>query len=364
MSVLLKSQVYTDFIWGVDTLSDLDMNRKWEDAVTLSGIPMPKAIWDWESRIGHRVKLRDLHVLSAVVRWKGMAKAAPHLAMSQAAVSEAIANLERALGVRLLDRSPKGVEPTAYADALLKRGHIIFDELRQGIKDIEFLADPTAGEVRIACAEMPAAGLLPAAIDQISRKYPRIIVRIMQLTPPRTTSGMEFHELREREVDLVLTAVYGELAEDLKVERLLDEPNYVVAAQSSPWASRRKIDLSDLIDEAWIFPTNPVIIKMIKDAFRTRGLRPPTECVSAASIPLRNYLLATGRFVTVLPKSVLHYNASRWSLKALPIDLRTKPPSVSILTLKHHTLSPVVQLFIEHLREAAKPIKVLARSGR
>src|SRR5262249_40257290 len=157
MSVLLKSQVDTDFIWGVDTLSDLDINRKREDAVTLSGIPMPKAIWDWESRIGHRVKLRDLHALSSVVRWQAMAKAAPHLAMSQTAVSEAIANLERALGVRLLDRSPKGVEPTVYADALLKRGHIIFDELRQGIKDIEFLADPTAGEVRIACAEMPAA---------------------------------------------------------------------------------------------------------------------------------------------------------------------------------------------------------------
>jgi DNA-binding transcriptional LysR family regulator len=322
---------------------------------------MPKATWDWESRIGHRVKLRDLHILSAVVRWKGMARAAPHLGMSQAAVSEAIANLERALGVRLLDRSPQGVEPTAYADALLKRGHVVFDELRQGIKDIEFLADPTAGEVRIACAEMPAAGLLPAAIERISRQYSRIVVRVVQLTPGAFTSGIEFHELRDRKVDLVLTAVYGDLAEDLEIERLLDEPNYVVAAQSSPWASRRKIDLRDLINEAWIFPTNPVIVKMIREAFEARGLGPPTERVSAASIPLRNYLLATGRFLTVLPKSVLHYNAKRWSLKALPIDLRIKPPSVSIITLKHRTPSPVVQLFIEHLREAAKPMKLPTR---
>src|SRR5262245_17960592 len=335
------------------------MNQQREEAVTLSGIPMTKATWDWDSRIGHHVKLRDLHILTAVVRWKGMARAAPHLAMSQAAVSEAIANLERALGVRLLDRSPQGVEPTAYADALLKRGHVVFDELRQGIKDIEFLADPTAGEVRIACAEMPAAGLLPAAIERISRQHPRVVVRVVQLTPD--ASGIEFHELRDRKVDLVLTAVYGELAEDLEIERLLDEPNYVVAAQSSPWASRRKIDLGDLINEAWIFPTNPVIVKMIKDAFRASGLEPPTECVSAASFPLRNYLLATGRFLTVLPKSVLNYNAKRWLLKALPIDLRIKPPSVSIITLKHRTPSPVVQLFIEHLREAAKPMKLSAR---
>jgi len=338
------------------------MNQKREDAVTLSGIPMAKATWDWKSRLGHHVKLRDLHILTAVVRWKGMARAAPHLAMSQAAVSEAIANLERALGVRLLDRSPHGVAPTVYADALLKRGHVVFDELRQGIKDIEFLADPTAGEVRVACAEMPAAGLLPAAIDRLSRQYPRIVVRVVQLAPRATESGFEFHELRDRKVDLVLTAVYGQLADDLAIERLLDEPNYVVAALSSPWASRRKIDLSDLVDEAWIFPTNPAIVKMITEAFQARGLEPPAERVSAASIPLRNYLLATGRFLTVLSKSVLHYNAKRWSLRALPIVLRAKPPSFAILTLRHRTPSPVVQLFIEHLREAAKPMKLLARS--
>src|SRR5215470_19182783 len=190
-------------LWStLNILFDRVVNRKPEYALTLSGILMAKVIWDWETRLGHHVKLRDLHVLSAVVRCRGMAKAAPHLAMSQAAVSEAIANLERALGVRLLDRSPRGVEPTVYADALLKRGHIVFDELRQGIKDIEFLADPTAGEVRIACAEMPAAGLLPAAIDRISRQYPRIVVRVVQLAGVARASGFEFHELRERNVDL------------------------------------------------------------------------------------------------------------------------------------------------------------------
>jgi DNA-binding transcriptional LysR family regulator len=323
---------------------------------------MAKTKWDWEGRLGHYLKLRDLHVLTAVVRWKGMAKAAPHLAMSQAAVSEAIANLERALGVRLLDRSPQGIEPTVYAHALLKRGDVVFDELRQGIKDIEFLSDPTVGEVRLACAEMPAAGLLPATIDQISRKYPRIVVRAVQSTPLANMSGLEFHELRSRNVDFALTAIYERLAEDdIEIEDLFDEPNYVVAGLSSPWASRRKLDLKDLVDEAWIFPQNPIIVRMIKEAFETRGLKPPAERVSAASIPLRNYLLATGRFLTVLPNSVLHYNAKQWSLKALPIDLGTKPPSIAVLTLKDRTLSPVAQLFIEHVREAAQPIKLIPK---
>src|SRR5450759_3267431 len=127
---------------------------------------MDNALQHWESRIGRRIKLRDLYILSAVVQWGSMAKAASHLAMSQPAVSESIANLEAVLRVRLLDRSTRGIAPTLYAHALLKRGHVVFDELRQGIRDIEFLANPTAGEIRVVTQSLLAAGLLPAAIDR------------------------------------------------------------------------------------------------------------------------------------------------------------------------------------------------------
>src|SRR6267142_3710578 len=136
---------------------------------------MVKATPDWESRIGRRLRLRDLHILSAVVQWGSMAKAASHLAMSQPAVSEAIANLEAALGVRLLDRTPRGVEPTLYASALLKRGLVVFDELRQGIKEIEFLADPTVGEVRVGCIESLTAGFMPEVFGQFPRQYSRVL---------------------------------------------------------------------------------------------------------------------------------------------------------------------------------------------
>src|SRR6476646_4742713 len=114
---------------------------------------MVKPILEWESRLGRRLKLRDLHILSTVVQWGSMSKGAARLGMSQPAVSEAIANLEAALEVPLLDRSPRGIEPTAYARALLRRGDIVFDELQQGVRDIEFLSDPTRGEVRIGCPE-------------------------------------------------------------------------------------------------------------------------------------------------------------------------------------------------------------------
>src|SRR5258707_11337314 len=100
-------------------------------------------------QISRRLKLRQLNVLVAVVRWGSMAKAAEHLSISQPVVSKTIADLESALGVRLLDRTSQGVEPTSHGLALLRRSEGIFNDLRASVSELEFLSDPTAGELRI-----------------------------------------------------------------------------------------------------------------------------------------------------------------------------------------------------------------------
>src|SRR3954467_13968413 len=137
---------------------------------------------DWDSRIGRRVRLRDLHILFAVAQHGGMGKAGLHLGMTQSAVSQAIAALEHAVEAPLLDRTPCGVEPTVYGAALMQRAQAAFDELRSGIKDIESLTDPTIGEVRIACTESIAAGILPSAIERFSTRHPRVQLHVFQTT--------------------------------------------------------------------------------------------------------------------------------------------------------------------------------------
>ena len=98
---------------------------------------------------------------------------------SQPAISKSIAELEHALGVRLLDRNRQGVEPTEYGRALLDGGVAVFDDLRQAVKNIEFLADPTAGEVRIGCNPLLAASFVSAVVDRLSRRYPRIVFHLV-----------------------------------------------------------------------------------------------------------------------------------------------------------------------------------------
>ena len=135
-----------------------------------------------DPRIRRRLKLRDLDTLMAVAQWGSMAKAATHLRVSQPAISKAIADMEHTLGVRLLDRLAQGIEPTIYGRALLKSAAAVFDDVRQGINEIEFLGDSTAGEVRIGATEPMMAGLLPAVLERVHHQYPRIAFHVTQIT--------------------------------------------------------------------------------------------------------------------------------------------------------------------------------------
>src|ERR1043166_7997409 len=91
----------------------------------------------WNDRVKRRLKLRDLDFLSALIETGTMGKAAIRLNVSQPAISKAIADLERTLGVRLVDRSRRGVVPTSYGLALGKRSAAIFNDLRHGIQEID-----------------------------------------------------------------------------------------------------------------------------------------------------------------------------------------------------------------------------------
>jgi DNA-binding transcriptional LysR family regulator len=312
-------------------------------------------------QISRRLKLRQLNVLVAVVRRGSMARAAEHLAISQPVVSKAIADLENTLGVRLLDRNPQGVEPTLYGRALLKRSVAIFNDLRTSVSELEFLADPTAGELRIGSPEPMMAGLLSAVVDRLSRQHPRLAFTVTRGDPPTLLE----RDLRGRDIDLM----FGRLpsaspAADTKAEVLLQERGLVVAGLQNPWARCRKIALAELMDVPWCLPPLESFPgTLIEKAFAARGLNVPRANVTVEAIQMQTALLATGRFLTILPWTMLHFSAQRLSLKILPVDFPAQTWPVGIVTLRDRTLSPATQLFIHCAREISKPLAKKRQSG-
>jgi DNA-binding transcriptional LysR family regulator len=310
----------------------------------------------WEEQIGRRLRLRDLFVFFTVVEYGSMAKAATKLGVSTPSISEVIATLEQALGVRLLDRTRKGVVATSYGQALLARGQAAFDELRQGIRDIEFIADPDAGELRIGCPESIAAGFLISVLQRFTSKHPRVRFHVVPVYQPT----VEFPELHERKIDLVFARlakdpVEGRLTEELNAEVLFNDRYVVVVGTKSKWA-RRKLGLADLVNEPWTMtPLDALGESFVGGAFRRRGLKVPSLVITTFSIHLRSNLVGSGQFITALPQSVLQIYRRPHALKELPIDLSVQSP-VAIVTLRNRTLSPVVQSFIQCAREVAQTL--------
>jgi DNA-binding transcriptional LysR family regulator len=276
-----------------------------------------------------RLKLRELRILLTVARVGSMAKAASELAISQPNVSKAIADLEQAFGARLLDRSARGVEPTPYGLAVIKRGVAVFDELRHALDDVAFLADPTSGELRLGCSDW-SAGIVGAAIDQISRRYPRIAFDVLS-----TDTIALRRELKSRTIELFVAAQLDSFtSEDFDPEILYDDPFVIVADARHPLAGRRNVKLAELINEPCALPPiNTIAGSFIRDAFRKNGLPLPATIVSTYSPVLQHYLLATSRFIMCLPKSMLHLMSKSYALKELAVQLPPMQRKLAVVVL-------------------------------
>lgn len=298
--------------------------------------------------IVRRLGLRELRMLQAVAEHGSMAKAAHRLAVSRPVVSKTIADLERTLGVRLLDRNPQKVEPTVFGRALLRRCLPIFDELRQGVAELRFLSDAESGELRIGASEYMAAGLIPAVIDRLSRDRPGLLFKLELLDP--------VEQLRERRVEFVIARLLSQQRDpDLEDEVLFHEKVFIAAGRNNKWAGRRKVAIAELAGEPWILappevePGSPIV-----EAFSAAGIALPRAKVLGLSLPLRNGLLATGRFLTIVPGSVLRFGAERTLLKVLPVELPPWRLPVAITTVKNRALTPLGDLFLARTRELAR----------
>jgi len=313
----------------------------------------------WNDRIGRRVKLSDLHVLLAVAQYGSMSKAANELAMSHPVVSRSISELEHTLGVRLLERNPHGVALTEYGRAILKRSHAAFDELRQGVKDIEFLADPTAGEVRIGGTAPLVVSFVSTVVDRLHRRYPRMVFRVVT-----GSADSLLRDLDDRNVDLLILRKIGAFADDqMSFEVLYDNPYFVAAGAMSPWLRRRRIDLADLVDELWVLPPAASRLgSLVGEIFGAKGLTYPRAAVIANGLEMTVNLLSTGRYLTIHPESVLTFPAKHPFIRKLPIELPIVSGPIGILSFKNRALNPAAQLFIEMALEVAKPLAKRTKS--
>jgi DNA-binding transcriptional LysR family regulator len=306
----------------------------------------------WNDRVRRRLRLRDVDILLAVVQTGSMGKAAAALNISQPAVSKAIAYLEHTLGVRLLDRSRQGVEPTPYGRALIKRGAAMFDELRQGVQDIASLSDPTVGEIRMGGSEHTISAVYSPVIRQLSEQYPRMSFHVV-VGDLKTLS----RELDARHIDFLVSRLYTAPPQEHSVEVLFEDPLVVVTGPNNPLARRRKVAFAELLDEQWTLqPQENNFGAFAIDAFRAAGHAPPRITVATTSSNLRSDMLATGHYLSMVPRYWVMLPRRHPLFRVVPVEFPHTRLDVGIITLKDRSLSRATKLFLDRVRALTKPL--------
>ncbi|AHH97748.1 LysR family transcriptional regulator [Kutzneria albida] len=154
---------------------------------------------------------RRLLVLDAVVRAGSMTAAAQELGFSPAAVSQAIAALERQAGTRLLRRHARGVRPTAAGELIAGHAAVVADRVQRAGEDLTALARAEAGTVRIGSFSSATASILPAAARALGRAHPGLRLHVADQDAEQAVESV-----RRGERDLVLVAaLFGAASLDL-----------------------------------------------------------------------------------------------------------------------------------------------------
>src|SRR5262249_19872213 len=156
--------------------------------------------------------------------------------------------------------------------------------------EIEHLADPALGELRIGCVDSIASTMLPRVIETFSERYPQVVLHVDRVL----TTDVDLMKLRGRSLDLVLVRYYAPFAPDngdLNIETLLEDYPVVVCGRRSRLANRSRIRLEDLAGEQWILPPDSASRFILTDAFRRAGLEPPNVSLYTFSVELRTKLV-------------------------------------------------------------------------
>jgi DNA-binding transcriptional LysR family regulator len=312
---------------------------------------------DWMDQISRRLRLRDLRILQATVDAGSMAKAARVLAISQPAISYSIAEMEKGLGVPLLDRTSQGVTATAFGRLLLDRSAVVFNELRLSMSEIQSLADPAVGELRIGTTP-PMSAVASATINQLVKSYPR-----MRFDLINDATDVLLSKIRSRTIELAITRMNNVAAEDdLSVTVLFEDELAVIASKTNRWVSRPAVTLKQLQAEPWVFPpAKGFLMPLIRSAFAAEGVEVPQATVITPSTYALAMMVANGPFLAIHPESMLRIPSEHPQLSALAVKMPSTRGPIGLVALQNRALSPIARLFVATAQAQVKGKPVIQK---
>ena len=249
--------------------------------------------------------VKRLNILREVVNHGSFSGAADALYLSQSAVSQQIATLEREVGMTLLERTRGGTKPTDAGRVLVEHADAAICRLEEAERELQAIAGLEGGEVRVASFPSASATLLTQAVSDFAGRHPKVRLAVADAEPEESLP-----KLRAGDLDVAVTFDYpGSVApddRDLEHTLLLTEALYVAMPENHPLARHTQVNMADLADEPWLSGSTPSSCSLILlSACRDAGFEPRIAFESDDYHVLQGFI-AEGLGVTLLPDLALH----------------------------------------------------------
>jgi DNA-binding transcriptional LysR family regulator len=313
-----------------------------------------------ERWIARKFRLRHVELLAEVYASRSILKASRRLNLSQPTVTKALQDIESTLGVKLFERTNRGIEPTAYGEIFARHAKVVLAQLRHAAEEIESLRAGYSGKVTVGTLLAASASILPDAIALLKKERPGVAISVSvgtyDLLMPALLGG---------DLDMVL----GRLPEEgrstaLVYEEFYAEPVCLVTRRGHPLTRKRRLGLRELTGEAWLLPLPETALRrQVERAFVDAGVPLPRNVIESVSILTNRVLLRKSDSIAVMPYHVALDDVEQGLLAILPVKLKSIESPVGAILRAPGELPPAANAFLGCLRLAARDVPKPRLSG-
>jgi DNA-binding transcriptional LysR family regulator len=307
---------------------------------------MSMAQLDWYIRAN--IKPRHLQMLVSLDDLRNVGKVAASLNITQPAVSKALAELERGIGLRLFERTALGVHPTAYGECMIRHARSVLGNLARARDELRDLQQGSSGKVAVGALPAAAPSFLPRAVALFKQRAPGTTIFIRE-----GTMDTLLPELRGGKLDLIVgTLPHSGAGRDLDEKLLFEERTTLVAGRTHALTRRRKLAWTDLVDHPWVLPPVGSLLRdPLEQAFERHGVPMPINAIESLSVHVIVMVLQLTDALACLSSEVARHYQELGQITILPLELPRLVRSVGVTWSRARPPSPGATLLIDCLGE-------------
>ena len=293
------------------------------------------------------MEIQQLRHLIAAVENRNLLKAADTAYISQSGLSRSLKSLEHRLGVQLLVRGPKGVEPTVYGLALIRRAKVILNEVARSMEEVRAIENGRIGDTTFGMTQNYANYLMPSLLADLHREKPGLRVTVI------SDGFLELiQKVKTEEIDFAFGLI-GRIhhSDGIVIEPLMENRSRVIVGSHHPLAHKDHVSVDDLAAAQWAMLSSESVQRGFGLFFETRGMAVPPQMLKCNSIALIRHVVEASDAMTILPQDVVRPEIDSGLLVPLNCETPVGRTRIGLIFRNGGMITPQAEVVVDRIRQ-------------